>query len=121
MRGRAGWRCVGYSYADGGGAVDIGGDDGGEREVGSVDGGGGGGVVRGTGDAGDLAGDDFRPARRAVGAAWGDDGDVAEEVGFIGGVEDKLHALDGEVRGDVELGEEESPCWVMVLAEATTV
>jgi len=40
-----------------------------------------------------------------VGVGVGDDGDVAQEVRFVGGIENKLYALDGDVGGDVELCE----------------
>ena len=103
-KGERGLRCVGYGDADGGGVVEIGGDDGGEGEVGGVDGRGRGGSVGGTGDAGDLAGDDLLRLV-GLGVCVRDDGDVAEEVRFEGGVEDKVHALDGEVCGDFELRE----------------
>ena len=58
-KGERGLGCVGDGDADGGGVVQIGGDDGGEGELCGADGGGSGGGVGGAGDAPDLAVDDF--------------------------------------------------------------
>ncbi len=99
-----GWLAgVGDGDADGGGVMEIGGDDGGEGELRGVDGRGLVEDVGGAGDASDLAVDDFLRLIGLVGVGGGGDGDVAEEVGFIGGVEDKLDALDGQMCRDVEL------------------
>ena len=77
----------------------------GRESCAAADGGGAGGGVGWAGDAPDLAVDDFLRLVGLMGVGVGGDGDVAQEVRFVGGVENKLDALDGDVGGDVELRE----------------
>ena len=86
-----------------GGVAQIGGDDGGEGEVGGGDGWGTGGWIGGAGDASYLAGDELLWLIGLGGVGLGCEGDVAQEVRFVGGVQGELDALDGNVSGDIEL------------------
>ena len=99
-KGERGLRCIVDGDAEVSAVVEVGGDDGREGKLRGTDGGGMMEGIGGASDSSDLAVDDLLRLVGQVRICGGGDGDGAEEVGFVGGVEDKLDALNGDVGGD---------------------